>query len=387
MYVIYCLVTSSLANACSRGKCLKWTDCLGSFYGAPEPCQLDGGVGVCCDFEDDTPEDQVPIPQPRVESNFRQELLQRVDFVEIDDFVAAATAEYRRYLKHNKDLIRQGNFPAKGSTHGMLDKYKRLDPETKRVAEMGLIFLETSKLLAKKDRDVVYDDLTVFYMQWGQHLNHDKEATFAFGLDVSAENNVFISCCTPWGQVQNPLPHFACYPIEIPVDDSFYGQYGQRCMNFVRSNLAPCRLGHAEQLNGATPLLDIGHIYGNDKKKVDSLRTFEDGRMKSTVFKGYYELMPECEKGVPDGCFETGDFRYDVVPALALHHTLHLRSHNRLAHALQQMNPHWSDERLFQEARRINIAVHQHVTFNEYLPILIGEFTNTSPSTNTFPSS
>ncbi|CAG0892997.1 unnamed protein product [Cyprideis torosa] len=125
-------------------------------------------------------------------------------------------------------------------------------------------------------------------------------------------------------------------------------------------------------MNGATPLLDIGHIYGNDKKKVDSLRTFEDGRMKSTVLKGYYELMPQCEKGVPDGCFETGDFRYDVVPALALHHTLHLRSHNRLAHALQQMNPHWNDERLFQEARRINIAVHQHVTFNEYLPIVIG---------------
>lgn len=68
-----------------------------------------------------------------------------------------------------------------------------------------------------------------------------------------------------------------------------------------------------------------------------------------------------------------GDVRVNQNPQLTVFQILQLREHNRLARELARLNPHWDDERLYQEARKINIAQHQGVTYNEWLPIILGK--------------
>ena len=52
----------------------------------------------------------------------------------------------------------------------------------------------------------------------------------------------------------------------------------------------------------------------------------------------------------------SGDSRANEQPGLTVFHTVWVREHNRLATQLAYLNPHWHDERLYQEARRIVIA-------------------------------
>lgn len=50
-----------------------------------------------------------------------------------------------------------------------------------------------------------------------------------------------------------------------------------------------------------------------------------------------------------------------------------MRAHNYIAATLLKYNPKWDDERTFQEARRVLIALYQHIITAEHVPPLIGK--------------
>lgn len=68
-----------------------------------------------------------------------------------------------------------------------------------------------------------------------------------------------------------------------------------------------------------------------------------------------------------------GDNRVNQNPGLILLQTVLVREHNRIAEILATVNPTWNDRTVFEEARRVVIAQVQHITYSEYIPILLGE--------------
>ncbi|MDW8265949.1 MAG: peroxidase family protein, partial [Gemmataceae bacterium] len=76
--------------------------------------------------------------------------------------------------------------------------------------------------------------------------------------------------------------------------------------------------------------------------------------------------------GDPSQLFVTGDIRANENIGLAALHAVFAREHNRLADEIRQANPTLSDEEIYQRARRLLGAMLQHITYNEYLPLVLG---------------
>jgi peroxidase len=71
-------------------------------------------------------------------------------------------------------------------------------------------------------------------------------------------------------------------------------------------------------------------------------------------------------------CLFSGDTRANENMGLTSFHALFIRLHNRLALSMSRLNPFWSDDIIYHEVRRIVSAIVQHITYNEFLPLLIG---------------
>nr|XP_033336316.1 uncharacterized protein LOC117226264 [Megalopta genalis] len=230
-----------------------------------------------------------------------------------------------------------------------------------------------------EDRDVPLASITHMLMQWGQFVDHDLTATG----QSRGFNGSIPQCCLNFGKGFQPAEfmHPECLPISVSAEDSFFGPLGVKCLEFLRSGPAPredCKFGPREQLSQVTSYVDASTVYSSNAFQTDTLRLFRNGLLQYGKIQSQRPVLPKqdsdlCLRGsLSTRCFRAGDGRLGEQPALTSLHVVFLRLHNRIATKLAALNPQWSDEKLFQESRRIVGAVVQHITYREFLPIVLG---------------
>lgn len=186
-------------------------------------------------------------------------------------------------------------------------------------------------------------DLSAFIYVWGQFLDHDIDLTQSG--DTEAFN------------------------IEVPTGDAYFDPdgSGDDVISMFRSLFDPTTGVDSprEQITEITSWIDGSGVYGSSEEVANSLRTFEGGHLLTSDA----DLLPT-DAG---GFFMAGDIRANENIELTALHTLFMREHNRLADQISARNPELSDEEIFQRARSMVIAEIQSITFNEFLPALLGQ--------------
>jgi len=187
-----------------------------------------------------------------------------------------------------------------------------------------------------------------------------------------------------WGQ-------FVDHEIDLSPDDS--GEYANvtapaddptlpdGVIALQRSRFVNDASGVRQQITAISAFIDATNVYGSSIERAMLLRLLDGtGRMKTSVGNlpplNVGDVLPNANptNQNPQDMFVCGDVRSNENPALFSMHTLFLRNHNRLCERFAAEHPEWrgDDECLFQEARRLNIAFMQHITFSEFLPALLG---------------
>ena len=195
------------------------------------------------------------------------------------------------------------------------------------------------------------EGITDLFWQWGQFIDHDIDLAPVFDPAV-------------------PLD------IAIPAGDTWFDPFdtGAVVMGFARSYFEYSG-GVAQQLNEITAFVDASNVYGSNAQRQATLRA-NDGTGQLKTSAG--DLLPFNTSGLPNApdsgadYFLAGDFRANEQVGLTAMHTLFMREHNFWARRMAEENPQYTENQLYDMARAIVAGEVQFITYNEFLPVLLG---------------
>lgn len=270
---------------------------------------------------------------------------------------------------NNTDTVRAidgsgNNFqnPLMGATFTQLLRYVFSDYEDgiSEISESGRPSARlVSNIVNSQDSLIPNPFNTSDYMwQWGQFLDHDIDFTNGASPVEPAD-------------------------IAVPAGDPFFDPFdtGTQVITFNRSvfdTSTGTEINNPrQQINIITTWIDASNVYGSDVERAVALRTNDGtGRLNSSAGN----LLPFNTTGLPnDGgdddpsLFVAGDFRANEQVGLTAMHTLFMREHNRYVTELSMAKPGLTGDELYERGRQFVGALMQAITYNEFLPTLLGQ--------------
>ncbi|XP_052660873.1 eosinophil peroxidase-like [Harpia harpyja] len=245
---------------------------------------------------------------------------------------------------------------------------------------LPLVRKVSNEIACTANKNITQDqERSLVFMQWGQWVNHDIDLAPSSGAGASPELQCENDCA-----FKSP-----CFPIKFPPDDPRMLR-SNSCMPFIQSaSMCNPRTFTREQINAVSSFIDASTVYGSEDSVAKSIRNQTNQLGLMAVNQNFtdtgLELLPFENKtksicvltnesmNIP--CFKAGDKRVTENLALSALHTVFLREHNHLVTELRKLNPHWDGEKLYQESRKIVVAINQIITYRDYLPLLLGEET------------
>ena len=206
--------------------------------------------------------------------------------------------------------------------------------------------------------------LSDWVVQWGQFLSHDLSRASNGGNGDTLSTGATVSFSIP---VLDPNDVLGPMPISFHRTNYDPNTGLQGPPNVAR-----------EQVNQMTAYVDGSQIYGSDTIRATALRTLSDGLLATSAGGSLPGLntdntFPNQDPfGLGASLFLAGDIRANENVGLTATHALFVREHNRLAGLLKQQNGNLTDEELFQLSRKIVGAELQKITYEEFLPAILG---------------
>lgn len=215
---------------------------------------------------------------------------------------------------------------------------------------------------------------------WGQFIDHDIDHTLTSGAAGTLT-------------------------ITIPSNDPYFGDLSpNNTIAMTRSAFTTGADGVRQQINNISAYIDANMVYGGRAvdgpggvDRVEWLRANDGtGRLKVSDGGALGALLPRWDPTAPamantgtplmgTNAFVAGDVRANENIALIATQTLFLREHNRLADLIRVQNPGWSDDEIYQAARKVVGAEVQAITYYEWLPAMgldLGAYAGYDPAVN-----
>ena len=209
-------------------------------------------------------------------------------------------------------------------------------------------------------------ELSDFVWGWGQFIDHDVNLN---DDDFLEPNDISIPNC------------------DSMFDPNCTGTVKIRMFRSLSDPTTGTSVANPRKhINEITSFIDGSGVYGSDEDRANWLRTFVDGKLKTSnggllpwnTVDGEFNsaLDPSAPFMVLDGPFVPakfyvgGDIRINEQPGLTCFHTLFVREHNRLCDELKNEHPNWSDEEIYQRARKFVGAFIEAITYEEFLPTI-----------------